>query len=82
MDVALIASKDEVLFIVRNNRPALELDQRKIWERGYSSKGRNRGLGLSNLLELVHEFDNVSLNTEVGPDSFSQTLIFKPKGAY
>ena len=42
---------------------------------GYSTKGKNRGLGLSNLLEIVDANPNVILETKIENGSFTQQLL-------
>lgn len=46
----------------------------KIFERGFSTKGENRGLGLYNLREIVNKYKNVSLDTESDNEEFTQVL--------
>ncbi|MGG7162729.1 sensor histidine kinase [Clostridium ihumii] len=46
----------------------------KIFERNYSTKGKNRGLGLSNLKEIINKYDNVILDTSIKENKFIQIL--------
>jgi len=64
-----------VNFVVKNTcRPDLP-NIRQLNQPGYSTKGENRGLGLSNLLELVASTPNVALLTNIEDGYFIQRLI-------
>lgn len=47
---------------------------KKIAEKGYSSKGLNRGLGLYNVKQILSEMPHVSLETSNLPNGFSQII--------
>lgn len=45
-------------------------------KRGYTTKDDvNRGLGLSNLKDLVYSIEGASLQTEVTDDKFAQVIV-------
>ncbi|MCL2202084.1 MAG: GHKL domain-containing protein [Oscillospiraceae bacterium] len=62
-------------FIVQNpcreDTPALH----KLVQSGFSTKGKNRGLGLNNLSELVNSQPNMTLETNIENNSFTQRLM-------
>ena len=64
-----------ISFIVKNScqpdLPPLQL----MWKSGFSTKGAHRGLGLSNLRELMDPHPHVMLKTNIGDGSFSQELF-------
>lgn len=72
--VAVIKQEQSVLIAVtnscRNNTPELY----KIFERGFSTKGTNRGLGLSNLKEIVAKSESATLDTQIANGEFIQLL--------
>lgn len=47
----------------------------KLFKQGYSTKGENRGLGLSNLKEIVDKNKNILLDTSIENNRFIQVLI-------
>jgi len=52
----------------------------KMFEKGFSTKGSNRGVGLSNVKEIVDKnYANVALNTSMENQLFKQELIIKFK---
>ena len=72
--VGCFKQETEVTFIVQNacrpDLPALH----KLWQPGFSTKGKDRGLGLSNLLEMVNAHPNVRLETDITEGNFVQRL--------
>ncbi|WP_238903824.1 sensor histidine kinase [Clostridium sp. YIM B02506] len=46
----------------------------QIFEKGFSTKGDNRGLGLYNLKEIVNKYHTISLDTKVDKGEFTQVL--------
>lgn len=49
-----------------------------MFEKGFSTKGSDRGLGLLNVKEIVNKnYINVSLNTCIESGLFKQELIIK-----
>ncbi|MDO4680997.1 MAG: GHKL domain-containing protein [Aerococcus sp.] len=79
--VALTHEGSTVTFTVQNTRQPGPIDARKIWEKGYSTKGEQRGIGLAMVLEIIHQFDNVEIETRIDTDTFTQSLIFEERGA-
>lgn len=71
---ALIKTDDTVEISVENS-VTLPFNLQKIFERGYSSKGSNRGLGLANAKELVNQNTNFYLDTQLIQQKLRITLI-------
>ncbi|WP_142415614.1 sensor histidine kinase [Hathewaya massiliensis] len=74
----IINRKNSVVMVIVNscnmNTPPIY----KMFEKGFSTKGENRGLGLSNVKEIVDKkYSNVSLNTSMENQFFKQELIVK-----
>ncbi|PQF25462.1 sensor histidine kinase [Enterococcus mundtii] len=64
LDISFVEKKNEHFILVKNTyreTPPIHL----IFKQGFSTKGENRGLGLSNLREIFSDCENVSLNTYV-----------------
>lgn len=70
--IAFIDNEESVTFIVMNkcsdNTPKIH----ELFEEGFSTKGDNRGLGLSTLKELTDENENVLLDTVIENGYFVQ----------
>lgn len=47
---------------------------RKIWDEGYSTKGKNRGLGLTSYQQILSKYQNVTKQTTLENGYFTQML--------
>ena len=75
--ISLINMEKSVIFVIQNSRKKIPLKLHQLFERGYSTKGFNRGLGLSQVSEILDEYrENLMLDTEVTEDTFTQVLTF------
>jgi len=52
----------------------------KIFQKGFSTKGKNRGLGLSNLREILSECEGVTLDTFIEKGFFIQEIGIELEG--
>ena len=76
--VAFINMNEAILFVVSNTfDEQLNLKVHKIYQEGFSTKGENRGLGLSNLREMKNSLTNVNLNTKISTPYFVQEIEFQ-----
>ncbi|WP_052675783.1 sensor histidine kinase [Paenibacillus sp. IHBB 10380] len=66
--------------IIIENSNEEKVNLRRLEERGYSSKGKGRGLGLYNVQQILKENKYASLETEAHSHLFSQTLILRKTG--
>ena len=46
----------------------------KIFKAGFSTKGKNRGLGLSNLKDIMNNYSNATLDTSIENNRFIQNI--------
>ena len=51
----------------------------EIYEMGFSTKGKNRGLGLSNVKEIINKYEDIILETDIETNNFIQIVRFKRK---
>ena len=73
--VACVKGNGGVTFIVRNTCRSDTKPIYQLKESGFSTKGKGRGLGLSNLAEIADAYpDNISLQTEIKGGNFTQKL--------
>ena len=64
----------EILFIVQNTcRPDMP-SLRQLRQSGFSTKGKKRGLGMSNLFELSNLIPNLILDTNIVENNFIQRI--------
>lgn len=73
--VELLLMRQEKFFTVRvENVRKKEGDMAKIWEEGYSTKGKGRGMGLSSYQRILQRYPEASFATSWTDDRFIQEL--------
>ncbi|MDD7796076.1 sensor histidine kinase [Clostridium sp. 'White wine YQ'] len=73
LDIGFVRVYETLLIVIKNNCVSVP----KVFEinrKGFSTKGKNRGLGLSNLREIIDKYDNVFLETNTKDTEFIQKL--------
>ncbi|RXZ80175.1 GHKL domain-containing protein [Paenibacillaceae bacterium] len=77
----IVLLEDPIIQLIKiENSSGEEVSLRRLGERGYSSKGKGRGLGLYNVQQILKENNFASLETETQSNLFSQTLILRKTG--
>lgn len=71
--VAIINKENSVLIVIINSINK-EVPIYKIYQKGFSTKGKNRGLGLCNLKEITSKYNTVFLDTLIENGEFKQLL--------
>lgn len=74
LKLAIVNKKNSSVIVVINSCPKNTPPIHKIFEKGFSTKGEKRGLGLHNLNEIVDRYKNVALDTFIENDNFTQVL--------
>ena len=69
-----IINKENSILIVIINSVKDKIPIYKIYEKGFSTKGENRGLGLYSLKEITNKYNNVFLDTVLENNEFKQLL--------
>ena len=77
LEVAIIKLDLETLVVIQNSCKKRKVKSEDLFELGFSTKGRYRGLGLNNVKEILGKYDNVILETEIDNDVFKQVIRFK-----
>lgn len=74
-----VINKENSIVIVINNKCSEDTPPIfKIFDKGFSSKGNNRGIGLSNVKKLLDErYENVFLSTKIKDCIFTHEMIIK-----
>lgn len=63
--------------IIENRTDGREINLNLIYKKGYSSKSKQGGLGLSNVREILRKYDNVDISTEYEQGIFTQKLAIR-----
>ncbi|KGL43771.1 hypothetical protein BMT55_01725 [Listeria newyorkensis] len=72
--VAIIQKKEAIVLIFANSLPEDSPPIHQFFEEGFSTKGENRGIGLSTLKKTLKKYPNVSLDTKITQHGFVQEL--------
>lgn len=67
------------IIVIENSIKNDSIDTKKIFQEGYSTKGTDRGLGLSNVKEILQRNPNIVLKTDSQSYLFKQELIILEK---
>ncbi|WP_297420059.1 GHKL domain-containing protein [Clostridium sp.] len=73
LKIAIINKENSILIVIINGMKE-EVPIYKVYQKGFSTKGENRGLGLYNLKEITNKYANVSLDTLIEDGEFKQIL--------
>ena len=76
LSVVIMENNDNIEFTFANDCNNLP-DINKIYKDGYSTKGKNRGIGLSNVKEIVNKNKYLKINTSFHECMFMQELTVK-----
>lgn len=74
IQIAFIQTDVSVLIVIMNKAPEDLPKLHTLFKEGFSTKGSNRGLGLSTLKEITDSTDNVLLDTKIDNQYFIQKL--------
>ena len=77
MEVAVIKMDLETVIVIQNSCKYTMTPSEALFELGFSTKGRNRGIGLNNVKEILDKYENIILETEMEDSKFRQIIRFK-----
>ena len=76
LSVAFIKSEMALILVVENTTESEKVDVTHLFERGVSTKGEGRGLGLYNVQQIMDRYPKCSISTRSANYQFSQTITF------
>lgn len=79
LQIALFDSPDVQYVIIRNSSREETADILQLYEKRYSRKGQERGIGLFSLKRIVDKTGHATLETSAADYLFSQQLLLKKK---
>ena len=74
IEIEFTSNSKKQLFIIRNSCKDENISTTKIFEKGYSTKNRNSGIGLWKVHKILSKNTNLDLFTTVKDNMFSQQL--------
>ena len=79
--ICLIQETNKQVIIINNSTRDTVIDKRKMFTKGYSTKGEQRGLGLAIVKDILVNYPNASLETEFQANHLTHTVVIQKKGA-
>lgn len=76
IELAYLEDEGHQVLLVQNTMKESKINTKKIYDRGVSSKGNNRGIGLSNVKKILEKYPSHSLQTDSSNFIFTQKLFF------
>ncbi|WP_248621665.1 sensor histidine kinase [Enterococcus cecorum] len=77
ISIALFVNQGDIIFIVSNSTLLTSVNINQLKKPGYTTKGKNRGIGLSNVDEILTQYSNCYLETELENGVFTQRLVME-----
>lgn len=75
--ISIIEKENLISIIISNTYKNKIDDTSELFTNGYSSKGEGRGIGLSNLKEILNNYDNVYFTIKVEDEFIQKVDIYK-----
>jgi len=81
IELAIIKNEEDIIFLISNSCTKDTPPVYKLYQKNFSTKGSNRGIGLKTVREIISEKypTNVILNTKISNLKFMQELIITNK---
>lgn len=76
LTVVFINNDDSLVLIIENSMKSEKVEVSHIFDRGHSSKGENRGIGLYNVNSILEKYPKSTITTRSANHLFSQTIRF------
>ena len=77
ISIALFVNQGDIIFTLSNSTLLDSIHFNLLQKPGYTTKGRNRGIGLSNVNEILRQYSNCYLETELENRIFTQRLVME-----
>ncbi|WP_245871537.1 GHKL domain-containing protein [Streptococcus penaeicida] len=74
ISVVFFTEDKQLNFYIENSTRDVQININQIFQEGFSSKGSNRGIGLSNVLKILDDYPFCSLTTKSANYKLSQKL--------
>ena len=75
--VGIMSDDSEIILVFQNSIKQIDIPVWKMKQAGFSTKGKNRGLGLSNLSEIINRNSNMTLETMKESEYFLQKITIE-----
>lgn len=77
VSLAFLDEKDKVVIVIKNTTKQKRVSYQNIFNKGISSKGYGRGIGLSSVSEILDRYSYITITTTSYNFSFTQIIEIK-----
>lgn len=77
LGIAIIKNPNSKVFIIKNTWTKQNIFINKLFDEGYSIKGKGRGMGLSTIRNYTNKIDRLYIETDFDDEYFTQILSVK-----
>ena len=74
VNVGLVKTGEDIIFYVSNTCSTEHINMRTLVKKGFTTKGKGRGIGLSNLAEFSEKYENLFIETKCENYRFTQII--------
>lgn len=75
--IAILEENNQVLIVIENSTLDEQVSITNLYQRGFSTKGKGRGIGLDNISSILRDYPNVNLKTSSKHYRFIQELYLE-----
>lgn len=79
IEIGFIKDNQSLIIVICNRYKGDIPSVDKLYKKGYSTKGANRGIGLTSLREIINKYESIYLDTLIENGEFTQTIIIDKK---
>lgn len=72
--IGFIKDNQSLIIVICNSYKGDIPSVDKLYKKGYSTKGTNRGIGLTSLREIINKYETIYLDTLIEDGEFTQTI--------
>lgn len=77
LNLAFIKKNSSIIIVVSNTFKGEISPLSKIFKSGFSTKGKDRGLGLSIFIDIMNKYSNATLDTYIEENVFTQSITIR-----
>lgn len=81
INFAIVKNDNSITIVIANTFNDKKVPIHKMFKKGFSTKGENRGLGLSNIREILKENQNTTIDTFIEDGYFNQVIDIYQKNS-
>lgn len=81
INFAIVKNNNSITIVISNTFKDSNIPIHKMYKKGFSTKGANRGIGLNNVREILKESQNINMDTFIDKGYFNQVIDIYQKNS-